>query len=87
MEKLNALRGKNKMFRVYNAYERNDIYYVPKCGDEDCQMPIVEIGFFGGKDKDFMKRPKVLITAGMDGTDETAIAAAMSLISFVGKTG
>jgi hypothetical protein len=48
-------------------------------------MPIVEIGFFGGKDKDFNKKPKVLITAGMDGTDETAIAAAMNLIIFLGK--
>ena len=58
---------------------------MPKCGKVDCQMPIVEIGFFGGRDQDFDKKPKILITAGLDGTDETAIAAAMNLIIFIGK--
>jgi hypothetical protein len=85
LENLQKLKKKDKIFKVYNAYERNDIYYVPKCGNEDCQMPIVEIGFFGGKDKDFDKKPKILITAGMDGTEETAIAAAMNLIVFLGN--
>lgn len=75
---------KDKIFKIYNAYERYEIYSVPKCGNEDCQMPIVEIGFFGGKDQNFDKKPKILITAGMDGTDETAIAAAMNLIIFIG---
>jgi hypothetical protein len=47
-------------------------------------MPIVEIGFFGGKDQDFNKKPKILITAGMDGRDQTAMTAAMNLIKFIG---
>lgn len=85
MEKLKTLTKKNKIFKIYNAYERNENYFVPNCGNKDCEMPVVEIGFFGGKDRDFIKKPKILITAGMDGTDETAIAAAMNLIEFIGS--
>ena len=85
MSELKKLTKKNKIFKVYNAYERYDIYNVPKCGDVDCEMPVVEIGFFGGKDKDFDKKPKILLTAGMEGTEDTAIASAVNLIKFIGK--
>lgn len=79
------MKKTGKVFKVYNAYERFETYRIPNCGDELCQMPIIEIGYFEGKKSGFSKKPKILITAGMDGTDDVSMSAAINFIKFIGK--
>ena len=48
-------------------------------------MPIVEVADFSGGDRDFVKKPKILITAGVDGNDVVSMSNAMNLITFIGN--
>lgn len=72
------------MFRVNDGYYNMMTWTPFNCGTEVCQMPIVQIADFSGGDQDFVKKPKILITAGVDGTDIVAMSNAMNLITFIG---
>ena len=75
----------NREIRVKDGYSHFQFHYIPKCGDKKCELPIVEIG--ASKERQGLKtaRPKLLITAGLEGTDQVAISAVMNLIKYVGK--
>lgn len=73
-------------FKVYNAYERFEFYEIPKCGDDTCQLPVVEIGSSELVEDQMSLKPKLLITAGLGGTDDVAISVAMNFLHYVGKS-
>ena len=84
------LKKKNKIFKVYDGLKEYVTHYdyakeSHLCGDEECQMPIVEIGFFEGKDATFKSKPKILITSGLEGGNSTSLSAVMNLIHFIGN--
>ena len=55
------------------------------CGYSLCKMPIIEVGMFENKDSEFTAKPKLLITAGMQGYDLTSISIAMNIIAYIGN--
>ena len=84
IEITNSIKQKNKIFKVYNAYERYKFHEIPMCGEEKCQLPVVEIGLIDSKQKEDAQKPKLLITAGLDGKEKVAISVAMNFIKYIG---
>ena len=70
-------------FKIYNAYERYDFYEIPACGDETCELPIIEIGSSELTPEQMSLKPKILITAGLNGTEDVAISTAMNFVEYI----
>jgi len=70
---------------VYNGYERYEFFEVPKCGKDDCRLPIIEIRSPELTDQQSTLKPKILITAGLDGKEISAVSGAMNFIKYIGK--
>jgi hypothetical protein len=73
----------NKVLKVYNAYNHFNFYENPKCGDKLCELPIVEIGTVEHKKEEIEKKPKILITAGLNGKDVVSISTAINFLKYV----
>lgn len=85
LEVIDRIKTKTTMFRVKDAYYNYMNWSNFDCGTELCRMPIVEVADFSGGDRDFVKKPKILITAGVDGNDVVSMSNAMNLITFIGN--
>lgn len=73
----------NKVLKVYNAYDHFNFYNNPKCGDKLCELPIIEIGTVEHKKEEIEKKPKLLITAGLNGKDVVSVSTAMNFLKYV----
>lgn len=76
--------SKVNFFKVYNGYERFEFYEIPKCGHDFCELPIIEIGSSELVKDQLSLKPKLLITAGLDGTEDVSISVAMNFLRYVG---
>lgn len=85
MDALNSLKNVDKIFKIYDAFDRFETHDILYCGDKICTMPVVEIGFFEGSSTNLEKKPKLLITAGMKGNDLRSMSIAINFIEYIGN--